>query len=731
MLTGQVTDLLWWNTYKLVLALLLLLLLLLIVGYLFWIDRRYSKQVLSKFLLAEQPLSSLFSSTVNFPAKESFAAKVALVCGMLLLLALLINTYQLYENQTWVKAFAVSLFLVNLFGSYYLGSLSRNHQIESLVNRLYEQIISRDTAQEKLLKGELRLQQQNETLAKLAGIQHRGGQPLEEFVRNLIAEAAKTLKVGRVSVWLYSEDKKTLVCEALYQSDTMQYSRGMRLEAAHLPSYFSALTEHRVLCVNDTYHHPTTAEFVSDYLPSHGIGALLDATIWLSDELVGVLCHEHLGGAREWTMDERNFAGSMADLIRIALESSKRVLAEADLQYQRKHLETLVRVRTASIESNAKLSRFLVERAPVSILYMNIANEIIEMNPEAERVFGYKREDAIGKTYYELFTTPETKAYQKALFQRVAYGEKVQGHEISIRCADGHMMDISVSRSMEVDADGNPVIISIGQDMSQQKALEASLVRAREAAESADRIKSMFVASMSHELRTPLNSIIGFLGVVLQGMSGTINEVQKDQLGRAYQSARHLLALISDVIDISKIEAGFLQVHVESFELKPLLLEIESSLHHLVAEKHLELVVECDAGVQLKSDRKRLYQVILNVASNAVKYTERGWVKVTATATLEMLTITVQDTGIGMDEAGQAKIFKPFERVESRLKIKTLGTGLGLYLTHKILTQLLKGNITVQSQPEMGSVFTITVPLVLMVSDATSVSVSVLESDLP
>ena len=109
-------------------------------------------------------------------------------------------------------------------------------------------------------------------------------------------------------------------------------------------------------------------------------------------------------------------------------------------------------------------------------------------------------------------------------------------------------------------------IVAIALDISRQKALQESLITAREAAESADRIKSMFVASMSHELRTPLNSIIGFLGVVLQGMSGELNFKQKDQLGRAYHSAKHLLSLISDVIDISKIEAGFLEIHIEKFE---------------------------------------------------------------------------------------------------------------------------------------------------------------------
>jgi signal transduction histidine kinase len=278
-----------------------------------------------------------------------------------------------------------------------------------------------------------------------------------------------------------------------------------------------------------------------------------------------------------------------------------------------------------------------------------------------------------------------------------AKGEKIE-HECSLGIVS---QDASGSEEQ---------MVAIAVNMSRQKALQASLIEAREAAESADRIKSMFVASMSHELRTPLNSIIGFLGVVLQGMSGELNVKQKDQLGRAYHSAKHLLSLISDVIDISKIEAGFLNVHVEKFELKQLLNEVEHAAEHLANEKQLDLYIDCPAKLMLETDRKRLYQVVLNVVGNALKYTEKGSVKVAASIKNKQLFIIVEDTGIGINEAGLANLFKPFERIDSRLRIKTLGTGLGLYLTRKILSQLLGGTIEAKSKPEQGSTFTIALP---------------------
>jgi PAS domain S-box-containing protein len=601
-------------------------------------------------------------------------------------------------------------FLFAAGGGYLLGGLRRDMRVRQLVNSLKLQMHNKESAQEKLLLAELRQERQKASLARLAVARAAAAVPLEYF-KLLVAESAHTLNVGRVSIWFFSPDKQLLVCEVMYQLDNMSYSSGQEINALELPKYFAALSRERVIAAGNSYEHTAMEEFVADYLPKNNIGALLDATIWTGNEIIGVICHEHIGGTRDWTIDEQNFAAALSDMVSVALESQKRKKIETDLLEQQANLETIVKTRIENIESNAKLFRFLVARAPINILYMNRATEVIEINPEVELESGYSREFALGKTFYALFSNKKTRAQHLALFKKILSGEKIQGQELLMQRADGQMGEYSISASMEHDANGEPVIIAIAQDITQQKMVEQALQKARESAESADRIKSMFVASMSHELRTPLNSIIGFLGVVLHGMSGEINARQKDQLGRAYNSSKHLLALISDVIDISKIEAGFLQIHTEKFELLSLLEEIQHAVHHITEEKKLILHIDCAKGITLNTDRKRLYQVILNVVSNAVKYTEQGSVNVSAALRGERLIVAVQDTGIGIDEEGLANLFKPFERVDSRLRIKTLGTGLGLYLTQKILTQLLGGSIEVVSTPEVGSVFTINIPI--------------------
>lgn len=224
-----------------------------------------------------------------------------------------------------------------------------------------------------------------------------------------------------------------------------------------------------------------------------------------------------------------------------------------------------------------------------------------------------------------------------------------------------------------------------------------------------DRLKSMFIASMSHELRTPLNSIIGFTGIILQGMTGEINEEQRDQLQRVYKAGKHLLSLITDVIDISKIEAGKIDAYVEEFPLDGVVKDALSELKLDIQTKGLEIEVNT-APITLKTDRKRLFQCVLNYLSNAVKYTERGKITISAEEQGEDMRLSVTDTGIGIKEEDLPNLFQSFIRLDSHLKMTVSGTGLGLYLTKKIVTELLGGEVWASSTYGTGSTFRLTIP---------------------
>jgi signal transduction histidine kinase len=240
----------------------------------------------------------------------------------------------------------------------------------------------------------------------------------------------------------------------------------------------------------------------------------------------------------------------------------------------------------------------------------------------------------------------------------------------------------------------------------------AELVEARDAAESADRLKSAFLATMSHELRTPLNSIIGFKGIVLQGLAGPLNDEQAKQLGMVQNSSRHLLALINDVLDISKIEAGQLDIYCAPFPMLPAIEKTVSAILPLAEKKGIAVRTELSPEVgEITSDQRRVEQILLNLLGNAVKFTDQGEVVVQCRLDHEWIVTTIWDTGIGVDPKFHQSIFEPFRQADTGLARKREGTGLGLSIC-KRLVELLGGFISVESVLNQGSTFTVRLPLV-------------------
>ena len=304
---------------------------------------------------------------------------------------------------------------------------------------------------------------------------------------------------------------------------------------------------------------------------------------------------------------------------------------------------------------------------------------------------------------------------------------RVREMEASFRMKSGEILDCLVSGECMV-LGNEPCLLTIIRDITERKKADAELRKyrlhledlvnesteelkaANEKLKELDQLKSMFIASMSHELRTPLNSIIGFTGMTLQGLSGELNDEQKDNLSRAYQSAKHLLSLITDVIDISKIEAGRIESFPEVVSLNEIIDEAIGTVRPQLKEKGLALAVDVPADVRLNTDRKRLLQCLLNFLSNAVKYTESGTITVAARETDGQVMISVSDTGIGIAEKDLPKVFEAFERLETHLRVKAGGTGLGLYLTKKLARDILHGDVLFQSKEGQGSTFTLRVP---------------------
>jgi len=244
------------------------------------------------------------------------------------------------------------------------------------------------------------------------------------------------------------------------------------------------------------------------------------------------------------------------------------------------------------------------------------------------------------------------------------------------------------------------------------------LERANLKLSAADKLKSIFLASMSHELRTPLNSIIGFTSLMLMEVPGEINQEQKEQLTRVKRNGDHLLELINDVLDISKIEAGKVELGISEFDVSELIVEMVNSIQPEMDRKGLTLKYELpDTAVTIQSDRRRIQQVIMNFLSNALKFTDQGEVQCRLTKEHSgCVTIAVKDTGSGIQDDDMRRLFEPFQQINMDYTNNYKGTGLGLYLCDK-LTHLVGGSIEAKSEYGEGSEFSITLPLSIKEGD--------------
>ena len=397
----------------------------------------------------------------------------------------------------------------------------------------------------------------------------------------------------------------------------------------------------------------------------------------------------------------------------MSIDISDRKRALAEIEQAKANLETKVLQRTAALDEAMRLLDAIIDHLPNPVFYKDAQLRFLGANRAYEQAFGVRRADIVGKTVLELpyLSPPERQRYQDEQVALMATGTPIR-REAAMPFADGRQHQTLYSVKGIFHPDGSPAgVVGAIVDITPLKESEAALAKAMRAAEAADRLKSAFLATMSHELRTPLNSIIGFTGILVQGLAGPLNEEQAKQLGMVRGSARHLLALINDVLDISKIEAGQMTVHCEPLDLQPMLERVVAGVKPLADRKNLALQLNAAPSLPtIVSDGRRVEQILINLVNNALKFTERGAVTVEAAAAAGGgVRLRVHDTGEGIRPEDLPRLFQPFMQIDTGLTRKHEGTGLGLAICKRLAT-ILGGDIECSSVQGQGSTFTLVLP---------------------
>ncbi len=354
------------------------------------------------------------------------------------------------------------------------------------------------------------------------------------------------------------------------------------------------------------------------------------------------------------------------------------------------------------------------ELAHVGNWEWDIVSNELAWSDEIYRIFGLEPRQ-FGATYEAFLQSvhPDDRSrVTEAVERAVAEPDYRYSIEHRVVHPDGTLRTVHEVGRVLRNQEGQPIRMSgTVRDVTEERLASEELKEAKDAAEAADRVKSAFLATMSHELRTPLNSIIGFTGMLLKGLAGPLNQEQEKQLEMVRGSSRHLLDLVCDVLDISKIEAGQLEVCCERFDVGTSVRKAVGLLATRAATKGIELSLEIAPDViEVDSDCRRIEQVLLNLLSNAVKFTESGGVHVDCRRCDESLEICVQDTGIGIAPEDMDRLFQPFQQLDTGLSRQHEGTGLGLSISRKLI-ELLGGHIWVESEPGQGSRFSFEIPL--------------------
>ena len=379
------------------------------------------------------------------------------------------------------------------------------------------------------------------------------------------------------------------------------------------------------------------------------------------------------------------------------------VSLEAAVLWVTAYLVLRYRASTRSLEDREQRLRVLVGTAVDGVMIIDANGTVQEYNPACEQLFGYRANEVIGQNVKMLMPPPYREEHDEYLHRYRATGNKRIigiGREVEGRRKDGTTFPMELSVG-EARPGGQQVFVGIIRDITARKSAEQSLRIAKEQAESASHAKSQFLANMSHEIRTPMNAVLGYTQLIENDPE--LPDNYRRPLKAIHSAGNHLISLIDEILDLSKIEAGAMELDDRDFDLGDLTEDISGMFAIRCEQKGLLWRVDVRIGDRaVHADDRKLRQILINLLGNSVKFTDRGQVALTVEQSGRRYTFSIEDTGPGINEDAQRRIFEPFQQAEEG-EAKG-GTGLGLAITQRHI-ELMGGSLSLESAPGEGSCF--------------------------
>ena len=511
---------------------------------------------------------------------------------------------------------------------------------------------------------------------------------LEDAAKVIAREGCHALNTHRVGIWRIAKSPSSLALKSIcsYDITTDATVEQDDFPLDDRPQYVVFLNSERLLVINDAQNTTILPNLTDTYGPE--ICSLLDAPIRVGGELVGVVCIEQdrcpdFPTSREWTIEEQNFASSLADFVSLAMETAERRL--------------LMR-RTEMLMSNLPGMVYQCLNDPPNFTFTFVSNGCLPL-------IGYAPEELMGNSavkFFDMVHPDDVEPLERLNAVTLSVGLPLETTFRMIMKDGSEKWIWERSRVVETNPDGTPHLLEgFYTDITEQRRLEA--------AELANRAKSEFLANMSHEIRTPLNAILGMTGLAKRNFPH--NSVV-DYLNNIEIAGSSLLSIINDILDFSKVEAGAVEILPEVYDISSFINDIATMIHVRIGQKPLDFIIDDDPHLphKLIGDVMRIKQITINLLTNAVKFTHEGHILLGISTEPDeqpgkcKLKISVTDTGIGIRKEDKALLFGNFSQLDTRKNRSVEGTGLGLAIA-KNFVELMGGEINVESEYGKGSCF--------------------------